>query len=249
MSVVEFRDVVVTYDGYPALAGATATVESGQIVLVRGENGAGKSTTVKILTGMIHPDAGRAEVAGFDVVAQPMEVKKRIGYVPETAALYDGLKKSVDDLDALLTGDDPHAADQRRLVAEAEATLGLVLCVEALGQADEVVLGDVRGGRHAHVEVLARVTHLREHGALDVGDVEPGRFQLFGRLLLEIGDEGADPTQVHLGERHHVGQHPVLHRLLVTLRQVLPDDTAHGLQHFAALDGQFGELGVGGGHG
>ena len=79
------------YGNKAALVGLTLTVEPGEILGFLGPNGAGKSTTVKILTGMIRPDAGRAMVAGFDVVEQPMEVKKRIGYVPETATLYDGL--------------------------------------------------------------------------------------------------------------------------------------------------------------
>jgi len=74
-----------------ALAELSLSVQPGEILGFLGPNGAGKSTTVKILTGMIRPDTGRAMVAGFDVVQQPMEVKKRIGYVPETAALYDGL--------------------------------------------------------------------------------------------------------------------------------------------------------------
>jgi ABC-2 type transport system ATP-binding protein len=66
-------------------------VEPGEILGFLGPNGAGKSTTVKVLTGLIRPDSGRASVCGFDVVTQPIEVKKRLGYVPETPALYDSL--------------------------------------------------------------------------------------------------------------------------------------------------------------
>lgn len=80
-----------SYGSKHALIELSLSVEPGEILGFLGPNGAGKSTTVKILTGMIRPDAGRATVAGFDVVTQPMEVKQRIGYVPETAALYDGL--------------------------------------------------------------------------------------------------------------------------------------------------------------
>jgi ABC-2 type transport system ATP-binding protein len=74
-----------------ALRDLTLRVEPGEILGFLGPNGAGKSTTVKVLTGMIRPTSGRAWVAGFDVLEQPLEVKKRVGYVPETAALYDGL--------------------------------------------------------------------------------------------------------------------------------------------------------------
>jgi ABC-2 type transport system ATP-binding protein len=79
------------YGQKAAVRGLNLQVEPSEILGFLGPNGAGKSTTVKILTGMIHPTTGRAAVAGFDVVREPLEVKKRIGYVPETAALYDGL--------------------------------------------------------------------------------------------------------------------------------------------------------------
>jgi len=79
------------YGDRPALCDLTLRVEPGEILGFLGPNGAGKSTTVKILTGMIKPDRGRALVAGFDVVQSPLEVKQRIGYVPESAALYESL--------------------------------------------------------------------------------------------------------------------------------------------------------------
>jgi ABC-2 type transport system ATP-binding protein len=79
------------YNGKAAVVDLDLRVDPGEILGFLGPNGAGKSTTVKILTGLIQPTAGRALVAGFDVVQQPLEVKKRIGYVPETPALYDSL--------------------------------------------------------------------------------------------------------------------------------------------------------------
>ena len=63
-------------------------VQKGQIVGFLGPNGAGKTTTMRILTCFLPPTAGKATVAGFDVLEQPMEVKKRIGYLPETPPLY-----------------------------------------------------------------------------------------------------------------------------------------------------------------
>jgi ABC-2 type transport system ATP-binding protein len=79
------------YGGRIALHGLDLRVAAGEILGFLGPNGAGKSTTVKLLTGMIKPDGGRARVAGFDVARDPLEVKKRIGYVPESAALYESL--------------------------------------------------------------------------------------------------------------------------------------------------------------
>lgn len=63
-------------------------VEKGQIVGFLGPNGAGKTTTMRILTCFLPPTSGHANVAGFDVLENPMEVKKRIGYLPETPPVY-----------------------------------------------------------------------------------------------------------------------------------------------------------------
>ena len=63
-------------------------VQKGQIVGFLGPNGAGKTTTMRILTCFLPPTDGSANVAGFDVLEKPMEVKKRIGYLPETPPLY-----------------------------------------------------------------------------------------------------------------------------------------------------------------
>jgi ABC-2 type transport system ATP-binding protein len=63
-------------------------VEKGQIVGFLGPNGAGKTTTMRVLTCFLPPSEGKVTVAGFDVMENPMEVKKRIGYLPETPPLY-----------------------------------------------------------------------------------------------------------------------------------------------------------------
>src|SRR3954464_1386572 len=63
-------------------------VQKGQIVGFLGPNGAGKTTTMRVLTCFLPPTAGTANVAGYDVVENAMEVKKRIGYLPETPPVY-----------------------------------------------------------------------------------------------------------------------------------------------------------------
>jgi ABC-2 type transport system ATP-binding protein len=67
-------------------------VQKGQIVGFLGPNGAGKTTTMRILTCFLPPTSGAANVAGFDVMQQPMEVKKRLGYLPETPPLYPDME-------------------------------------------------------------------------------------------------------------------------------------------------------------
>ena len=80
-----------SYGNKTALIDLDLRVEPGEILGFLGPNGAGKSTTVKILTGLMPAGSGRAIVAGYDIAEQPLEVKKRIGYVPEQPALYDAL--------------------------------------------------------------------------------------------------------------------------------------------------------------
>src|SRR6266849_446192 len=63
-------------------------VEKGGIVGFLGPNGAGKTTTMRVLTCFLPPSSGSANVAGFDVLENPLEVKKRIGYLPESPPLY-----------------------------------------------------------------------------------------------------------------------------------------------------------------
>ena len=80
-----------SYGENEVLGGVDLVVEPGHIIGYIGPNGAGKTTTVKILIGMLGDYSGRATVAGFDVRTHPLEVKQRIGYVPESAALYEAL--------------------------------------------------------------------------------------------------------------------------------------------------------------
>jgi ABC-2 type transport system ATP-binding protein len=85
------RGLTRRFGHFTAVDDVTFSVATGQFFGFLGPNGAGKSTTVKILTGMIKPTSGAAQVAGFDVIAQPLEAKKRFGFVPETGALYEAL--------------------------------------------------------------------------------------------------------------------------------------------------------------
>src|SRR4030042_2977279 len=71
-----------------AVSDLTFEAKQGEVVGFLGPNGAGKTTTMRILTGYMPPTEGSAEVAGFDVVEESLEVRKRVGYLPETVPLY-----------------------------------------------------------------------------------------------------------------------------------------------------------------
>jgi ABC-2 type transport system ATP-binding protein len=88
MPMIEVQHLTKRYRDRVAVEDLTFSVAEGEILGFLGPNGAGKSTTMKILTGFLPPSAGTARVGGFDVFEQPLEVKRRIGYLPETPPLY-----------------------------------------------------------------------------------------------------------------------------------------------------------------
>src|ERR1700691_1520617 len=86
--MITVTELTKRYARHTAVDHVSFEVQKGQIVGFLGPNGAGKTTTMRLLTCFLPPSAGTASVAGFDVLEQPFEVKKRIGYLPETPPLY-----------------------------------------------------------------------------------------------------------------------------------------------------------------
>jgi ABC-2 type transport system ATP-binding protein len=86
--MINVKELTKRYARNTAVDHISFQVEKGQIVGFLGPNGAGKTTTMRILTCFLPPTSGTASVAGFDVLEQPLEVKKRIGYLPEMPPLY-----------------------------------------------------------------------------------------------------------------------------------------------------------------
>jgi ABC-2 type transport system ATP-binding protein len=86
--VIEVQHLTKRYGRITAVDDVSFRVERGEILGFLGPNGAGKTTTMRILTGYIPASEGRATVAGYDVFAQPVEAKRRTGYLPETPPLY-----------------------------------------------------------------------------------------------------------------------------------------------------------------
>jgi len=89
--MIETSGLTKSYRDLTAIRDISFKVNRGEIVGFLGPNGAGKTTTMKILTGFMPPSAGSAKVAGFDVFEQPMEVRRRIGYLPEVPPVYPDL--------------------------------------------------------------------------------------------------------------------------------------------------------------
>ncbi|ULQ52312.1 gliding motility-associated ABC transporter ATP-binding subunit GldA [Flavihumibacter fluvii] len=85
---ISVQSITKNYGQQKAVDQISFEVGKGEIVGFLGPNGAGKSTTMKILTGYLHPDGGKAKVSGIDVQENPLQTKKKIGYLPESNPLY-----------------------------------------------------------------------------------------------------------------------------------------------------------------
>jgi len=86
--MIEVKGLVKTYGSKRAVDGVSFAVNRGDILGFLGPNGAGKSTTMKMITGFLRPDAGTATVDGLDVATDPVAVKRKLGYLPESAPAY-----------------------------------------------------------------------------------------------------------------------------------------------------------------
>jgi ABC-2 type transport system ATP-binding protein len=90
-SIVRFDEVVFCYNRTQVLHGISFTLHKGEVVGLLGPNGAGKSTTIKIIAGILTPTIGTVSIAGLALPEKAVDVKQRIGYVPEAAVLFDSL--------------------------------------------------------------------------------------------------------------------------------------------------------------
>jgi ABC-2 type transport system ATP-binding protein len=90
--IIETRGLVKRYDGELAVAGIDLVVAAGEIYGLVGPNGAGKTTTMRILATLLAPTAGEAMVCGVGVTSDPIEVRRRIGYMPDFYGVYDDMR-------------------------------------------------------------------------------------------------------------------------------------------------------------
>ena len=89
--MIELRGLVKTFGDLRAVDGIDLTIGQGEFFAVLGPNAAGKTTTIKMMVGLIKPTEGSAVVAGYDIQQSPLEARKRLAYVPDFPFLYDKL--------------------------------------------------------------------------------------------------------------------------------------------------------------
>ena len=92
MAVVELNNVSKKYGSIQAMDGISFSIPSGVVFALLGENGAGKTTTIKTMLGLEHPDSGTIKILGLEPVANDVQIRRQIGYVSDSPALYGWMK-------------------------------------------------------------------------------------------------------------------------------------------------------------
>src|SRR5271167_2099157 len=86
--MITVENLTKRYATKTAIEGMSFNVQKGEVLGFLGPNGAGKTTTMRVITGFLPPTSGKVRVAGYDVADEPMEAKRRTGYLPETPPVY-----------------------------------------------------------------------------------------------------------------------------------------------------------------
>src|SRR5688572_21873706 len=145
--LVQIRDLVVKYGKTPALRGISFDIPRGAIFGFIGPNGAGKTSTIKVLATLLRPVAGRASICGYDVVSRADEVRRKIGYLPDSFGVYDDLTAE-EYLHFFAAAYHIPTGQRRRLVADAlaltELTEKTTAPVEGLSRGMKQRLGIAR---------------------------------------------------------------------------------------------------------
>jgi ABC-2 type transport system ATP-binding protein len=115
--MIEAEKLTKYYEKVAAIEDVSFTVEKGEIVGFLGPNGAGKTTTMRILAGFLPPSGGTARVAGYDILTNSLQVRRRIGYLPENVPLYTDMKVA-DYLDFVAEVKGVERGRRRRAIGE-----------------------------------------------------------------------------------------------------------------------------------
>lgn len=178
--MVEVRNLVKNYAGVKALRGLDFTVDRGEIVGLLGPNGAGKSTTLRILTCYLPPTSGEVRVAGYCVVRESLEVRRRIGYMPEQVPLYKEMR--VDEFltfRALLKG-----VRKKRVRVRVDDAIGVC----HLGEVSRRIIGTLSKGFQQRVGLADAIVHQPELLILDEPTIgfDPAQARQFRETIRNL---------------------------------------------------------------
>lgn len=202
-----------------AIDNLTFEAEQGEIVGFLGPNGAGKTTTMRILSGYMPPTEGEATVAGYDVVAESIEVRRRVGYLPETVPLYNEMTvfdylKFMADLRHLPNGEE-----------RVDETLEMV----GLEDRADGYIGNLSKGMRQRVGLAQALLHRPEVLILDEPTIglDPGQVVDFRNVIREIGKERTVLLSTHiLSEAQQLCDRV----LIINKGRIVAEDTPANLQ-------------------
>jgi ABC-2 type transport system ATP-binding protein len=217
--MIRVESLTKDYGPRRAIHELTFDAQQGEILGFLGPNGAGKTTTMRILTGYMPPTAGKAQVAGFDVVDQSLEVRKRVGYVPETVPLYPDMTV-IDYLKFM--------ADLRRVKEAEDRAVDLL---EKLHMADraESYISSLSKGMRQRVGLAQALVHDPEVLILDEPTIglDPAQIIEVRNLIRELGKERTILLSTHiLSEAQQVCNRV----LIINKGHIVAEDTPERLQ-------------------
>ncbi len=185
--MIEVNGLSKSYGAVQALRGVSFTVPKGHIVGFLGANGAGKTTTMDIMCGCIGADTGTVKIAGFDITEEPLEAKRRLGYLPDVPPLHGEMRVQ----EFITYAAKIHKVARLELKRRVDDTLEQL----SLGQVRNRLVGNLSKGYRQRVALAQAIVH----------DPEV--------LVLDEPTEGLDPTQiVHIREliRSLAGKHTII---------------------------------------
>lgn len=176
---IEVHELSKSYDGIHAVQHLNFRIPQGTIAGFLGPNGAGKSTTMRILTGFIPPSSGTASVCGFNVATHPLEVRRKLGYLPESNPLYADMY--VREYLAFVAGVFRLGRNTRNRVAESIAMTGLE------SQAHKRI-GQLSKGYRQRVGLAQALVHDPEVIILDepTSGLDPNQLQDIRNLIRSL---------------------------------------------------------------
>jgi len=199
MNAIEVRGLTRRFGAFVAVNDVSFDVRAGEIFGFLGSNGAGKSTTIRMLCGLLRPTSGTATVGGIDVGTDPEAVKRRIGYMSQRFSLYESL--TVDENIRFFGG--VYGLDRERLAARRE----FVLEMAGLRGRETTLARTLSGGWRQRLALGCAILHEPPIVFLDepTGGVDPLSRRRFWRLIDQLSKAGVAVlvTTHYLDEAEH----------------------------------------------
>ncbi|MEK6588305.1 MAG: ATP-binding cassette domain-containing protein [Chloroflexota bacterium] len=188
--MIEANQLSKSYGNLTALAGISFEARRGEILGFLGPNGAGKTTAMRILTGYMPPTGGTAKVAGFDVVEESLEVRRRVGYLPETNPLYPEMsgREYLTFMGSL------------RRVENLDERVEQVLEQVGLEERGDSLIGNLSKGLRQRVGLAQALLHQPEVLILDEPTIglDPAQIIEVRNLIREFGRERTVMLSTHI---------------------------------------------------